>query len=620
MKTTFALWLVLTVAACGLLRAEVPPDLKTKVYLERNTPTGPVLDILVSFDTLTNCGERDDLVKPFQMKSFRNGQANDVQLIGQAPQCHIDRISGRAWDAGSLVLFTPTTNLWVQGEGFYFIESNQFLYLSNKVETRVLRSLLKTTMTGTGNTNAPEAAERRLNIFSSQGRFDYESNVAFYLGGVHVIDVQLDLTTDRLTVRFTTNGAVQSILAEGSVVMTTTNKGQATAARAFYYVTNGNEMTELTGQAAWTNGDERATAEKFIYDSTHRFLTAEGHVRVWWPNPGPGAPDRRRDAPPRVGPGGFRELFADWATLQMPPTNGPLEAMHASGNVIIVNQADQSRATGEQADYARTNDKLELTGDPVWWTDEMEIKGRVLTAELADKIYRARGDANFKRKVSTNQWLHVACVDLDFQNNRAVFHDNVKARLFEEERLRDTLTSDLLEVELFSNQVKSAVARGHVQGETAPDKLGRIKTIGCDTLTLHRSPASGLTKDVVAEDHVVLQEFGTDPAAPHDKLTAAKATAFFSAVTNQIERVVAVRNVVFDQLKANQGVHATGQEAVYTAANDETRLTGEPVARTERYLITGASSLIWHSKSNRFSAYGPFSMSNPNPARPSPKP
>jgi lipopolysaccharide transport protein LptA len=609
----------LTLAAGAFAQAPPAPQ-RTRVYVEKTTPKGQELEAILSGDTPSNLSDREQVVTHFEMESVRNGQASQVQFTALAPECHIDSPGHRAWDAGHLELFTPTTNVWMQGEGFYFIETNHFLYLSNKVETRVLRSLLKTTMAGAGASNAPGAAERRLKIFSSQGQFDYESNIAVYLGAVHVIDVQLDMTSDRLTVHFTTNGAVQTILAEGSVVMTTTNKGQATAARVFYYVTNGNEMTELTGQAAWTNGDERAIAEEFIYDSTHRFLTAEGHVRVWWPNPAPGAQDRRREAPPRVGPGGFRELFADWATLQMPPTNGPLQAMHASGNVIIVNQADHSRATGEQADYTRTNDWLELTGDPVWWNDDMEIRGRVLTAELTNKIYRARGDANFKRKVNTNQWLKVACVDLDFQTNHAVFHDDVKARLFEEERLCDTLTSDLLEVELFSNQVKSAVARGHVQGETAPDKLGRIKTIGCDTLTLHRSTASGLTKDVVAEDHVVLQEFGTDPAAPHDKLTAAKATAFFSAVTNQVERVVAVRNVVFDQIKTNQNVHATGQEAVYTAANDETRLTGEPVARTERYLITGASSLIWQSKSNRFSAFGPFSMSNPNPARPSPKP
>jgi lipopolysaccharide export system protein LptA len=620
MKTNLAPWLVLTLAACGLLRAEVPPDLRTTYLETRDTPRGKVPDILLSGDTWTNLGPRDDLVRPFQMKSFRSGQVNEVQLIGQAPECHLDRSGGRAWDAGPVVLFTPTTNVWLQGEGYLFIEPKHLLFVSNKVETRVLRSLLKTTMMGSGGSNAPGAAERVLKIFSSQGQFDYESNVAVYLGGVHVIDAQLDLTSERLTVHFTTNGAVENILAEENVVMTTTNKGQATAPRAFYYVTNGNEMTELTGEAAWTNGDERATAEKFIYDSTRHFLTGDGHVRVWWPN----APQRPGFAPKADAATGYRELWADLATLQWPLTNGPVEAMHATGNVIIVNQADQSRATGEQADYTRTNDLFELTGDPVWWNDQMEIKGRVLTAELTNQVYHARGDANFKHKGASaahpDQWLYIASADLDYHTNRAVFHDDVRVRLLEDGVLRDTLTSASLEVELFSNAVTSAVARGNVRGETAPDKLGKIKTVACDTLTMRRSPASGLIKDVVAQDHVVLREFESDPAAPRNQLTAVTVTAFFSAVTNQVERVVAVRNVVFDQIKTNQTVHATGQEAVYTAANDETRLTGQPVARTERYLITDASCLIWQSKSNRFSAFGPFTMSNPNSARPSSKP
>ena len=52
-----------------------------------------------------------------------------------------------------------------------------------------------------------------------------------------------------------------------------------------------------------------------------------------------------------VGTGGFRYLFADYATLHFPPTNGPVQSMRARGNVIIVNQADESRATAEQADY-----------------------------------------------------------------------------------------------------------------------------------------------------------------------------------------------------------------------------------------------------------------------------
>jgi len=652
MKTTLALLLALTLVGCGRPHAPSPPDLKSQIpppnperqtppldlkkqvlppdlgtqyQLFRDTPQGKALEFILSGNSWSNINARDDLVEPFQMKSFRSGQAGQVQLIAQAPECHIDRNGKRAWDTGPIALFTPTTNIWLQGEGFLFIETNHLLYISNKVETRIVRSLLKTTMTETGGTNAPGEGEQILKIFSSQGQFDYESNFAVYRGSVHVIDVQLDLTSDRLTIHFTTNGAVQTILADGHVVMTTTNNGQTTSATAFYYVTNDNEMMELTGQATWRNGDEQAEAGQFIYDRTHHFLTGIGDVRVCWPNAAPGAEDRRTGAPPRAGPRGFRELSADFATLQMPPTNGPVEAMHAMGNVVIVNDADASHATGEQADYARTNDVFELTGHPEWRTDQMEIKGRVLTAELTNNVYHARGDSHIKLKVAgaahTNQWLDIDCADFDYQTNHAEFHDDVKTRLLEDGVLRDTLNSDFLEADLVSNQVKTAVAQGDVRGQTAPDQHGNIKTVACGTLTLHRSPANGMTKDIVAQDHVVLQEFGTDPAAPHNKLTAVTVTAWFSAVvTNQMERAVAMRDVVFDQVKTNQTLHATGQQGVYTAENDEVKLTGDPVARTEQYLITDASYLIFYPKTNRFSAFGAFRMSNPALAHLSPKP
>ncbi len=50
---------------------------------------------------------------------------------------------------------------------------------------------------------------------------------------------------------------------------------------------------------------------------------------------------------------------------------------------------------------------------------------------------------------------------------------------------------DLLMVELDSNEVATAVARGNVRGQTAPNHAGIIKTIACATLIAHRSPATG---------------------------------------------------------------------------------------------------------------------------------
>jgi hypothetical protein len=220
--------------------------------------------------------------------------------------------------------------------------------------------------------------------------------------------------------------------------------------------------------------------------------------------------------------------------------------------------------------------------------------------------------------VHTNQWLYVASEDLDYSTNLAVFTDHVKARLLEDNVLRDTLNSDKLNVELFSNEVKTAIARGHVQGETAPDKFGRIKTIACAALTVNRSLATKLLTDILAEHQVVLQQFGTNAAEPRDKLTAETTIAYFSPVTNQLERAVAERNVVIDQVKTNQAIHATGQRAVYTVAADEVKLTGAPVARNDQYVISNSDYMIWQPKTNLFEAFGPYHVSliKPKSAKP----
>jgi lipopolysaccharide export system protein LptA len=630
MKTIFALWLVLALAAGGLVQAQVPvehkaqasppqipPDYQAKIFFWRDTPKGQELEFLLSGDQRTPVANRDDLITPFQLKSFRSGPSNEVQLIGRAPECHIDSAGHRAWDKGPIVLFTPTTNVWIQGEGFLFVETNHSLDISNKVETRVLRSLLKTTALNGAKTNTPGASEQMLKIFADRGRFDYESRFSQYFGHVHVIDVQLDLTSERLSIQMTTNSAIQTILAEDNVVMTTTNMGWAAGPRAFYYVTNGSEMMEITGGAEWHNGDEQAWADKFLYDSTHHFLTAVGNVRVWWPN----APQRPGAAPKVEEATGYRKMWADFATLQWPLTNGPVEAMHATGNVLVVNQYDHSSVTGDKADYVRSNDLFEVTGSPEWRNERMQVNARILEAEATNKIYHARGDSHLKLQtgsVHTNQWLYVASEDLDYSTNLAVFTDHVKARLLEDNVLRDTLNSDKLNVELSSNEVKTAIARGHVQGETAPDKFGRIKTIACADLTVNRSLATKLLTDILAEHQVVLQQFGTNASEPHDKLTAETAIAYFSPVTNQLERAVAERNVVIDQVKTNQAIHATGQRAVYTVAADEVKLTGTPVARNDQYVISNSDYMIWEPKTNLFEAFGPYHVSliKPKPAKP----
>ena len=308
--------------------------------------------------------------------------------------------------------------------------------------------------------------------------------------------------------------------------------------------------------------------------------------------------------------------------MQMPPTNGPVERMTATGNVLMTNEADHSNSRSDCAVYSRTNDSFDLTGHPVWWNDKIEVKGTLLRAELTNQIYHARGDAQFKLNLTaaasanaapstraTNRWLNIFSDDLDYKTNLATFHGHVIGRLLENEVLRDTLTCDDLVVSLENNHIVQAVATGDVHGQSEPNPAGVIKTISCAILTADCWPATNLLKGSLrAEPDATLLDFSTGQKGATNRLTAAVVTAHFSAVTNQMETAVAERHAVFDQWKGAQTAHVTGDRVFYTAATDRAIVTGSPYARTQSYIITESDLLIMEPKTNRFQAVGHYTI------------
>lgn len=579
----------------------------------RDTPEGKKLDFVISGSSVQNTGPQIIEVDDFDLKSFHNGNPKLTNFIAEAPHCEMDTSNNVASDPGPVQIFTPTTNLYVEGVGFRFTQSNHFLTISNAVKTRVVKALLKSSfLSSAGTTNTNAVAGQVVRIFSDHGQFDFDSNVVDYAGNVHLVDPQLDLTSDFLTIRFTTNGEVQSMLARQNVVLTTTNNGRATGLTGLYYKTNGEEIMKLTTDAAWRNGDQSARAHEFVYYSVRHFLTGSGDVHVLWP-----------ETNASNGVIGFRELYADYASMQFPPTNGPVQHIHAQGNVIIVNNVDQSRAMADQADYERKTDVVELTGHPDWWNNQVEVRARTLTANLAGKMYHARTDAHFKMRTAgakagqpaalpgqkTNQWIYISSDAIDYQTNQAVFFDRVETRVLQNERLQEKLNCDLLTLELTNNQMRAAYASGHVYGETAPDAAGVVKTIRCRQLNAYRSLQTSLMQHVDAFTNVIIEEYGIGLAAPSNKLAADTVIAYFSPATNQIEHAVALRHVVFDQFKAGQTTHATSDRADYTTgANDIVKLTGRPLAHNDKYNITDADFMVWLPKSNKFQAFGQYTI------------
>ena len=619
----FAAWPARTWAQTRAPQAAKPGGAVQFYHYNDDAPGGRVLDAIFSGSNSIYLPDGAVQVKGFKMIGVRDGQAGNVTVTALAPECRTDDKRKIASDPGPIQIFTPTTNLFVQGLGFFVAESNRVLILSNQVETRVAKSMLQSSPLFASPANTSPDASQIVKILADRGRFDFRSNLVDYAEHVRVVDPQYQLDAPLLSIRFASNQTVETMFARPGVTLTLPGKGAATGATAHYFATNENALLELAGDADaaahWQNGEQEAWAGKFTYDPNRHLLTGGDRARVRWPNQPAGA------ATPQT----FLELLADDAALQMTADGAEVEGATAGGNVIIANQADQSSAIAGKAIYDRPRDLLTLTKDPVWWSDQMEVRGDTLSMSSSNRIYHAQGNARLKLRVSgvagapagsTNQWLLVSAADLisqpvNSQTNLVTFRGDVQARLLDGEQLQAGLTAKVLLVWLssgsqgLSNQVVLVVAREDVRAQTAPDAAGVTKTISCGVLTAHRSAATGLWQSVIAEEDAVLESFGSGSAAVSNRLAAATVTAHFSSVTNQLENAVAEGAVVFAQTAPGKSLHATGEGAVYTTAPEEqVELTGHPWAQTDRLTILDADRLKYDLKNGAVAASGQYHL------------
>ena len=614
-------------------QTKVGSDFRIPFY--RNTPDGKILEARCTGKSADRISGNDFLVKIFEMKNFRNGEEKEVQFIAQAPECQINANNQTAFSPGHIDIFTPTTNIYIQGEGFYFEQAKRLLVISNNIETRIVKGLLKATALAPSKSADTNSV---LKIFSGHFQLDYETRVVHYTEKVHVIDSQTDITCDHLSAQLGTNGVIEWILAEKNVVINMTNKGKTFSERAYDVVTNGTEIIELSGRPVWRNGEQQATADKFTYDKGKNFLTAIGNVHTRFPNHGTNAA------------AGFSEMTADIATIQMPPTNGPVQAMTAEGSVVITNRADLSLATGQRAVYAHETDTFQLTGDPVWRDKQMEVRGEMLSMVQGKKSYSAHGGSKLKINISrgkgssssgfiaasTNQWLYVTSRLLDFREGLAAFDNDVEAKLFDGEKLQGSLRCELLTVRFAaSNQIEKIVAHEAVHAARTPDNQWLEKTLVCNLLTVDRNPLTGIFQTAVAVGNVVGIQVPAHSGPAHAIIASDRATMYFAEATNQVERIIAEGDVSGEKVEASGKTNLfTGKLATYRLLPDALlEITGEALAKVifpvtnsavapssspkkhNEWIISGARLISWDPKSREFTGKGKYHVvpSDPGP-------
>ncbi len=596
------------------------------------------------------------LLKQVKMETFT--KTGERESIASAPECIVDTIKKALNSAGPVQMQTADGKFLLQGEGFLLRQTNLSMVISNKVQTTLHNDLLaaQTLRTGfdtnntktnwaavptvaTANKNTVLATNQITKVFSERADFSSVSNIAVYSGDVRVADSRMDMTCETMTLRRATNGSLESIVAETNVVIISKqDNSRATGAKAVYIVNVDQETVELTGNAHWRDQDSQreVKADAFVFDRRGNNVRAEPNAYLRLPRTalgqsGPLSP--KPEAPGRIThTNEFIEITSQALTMQLLTTNGPNRVMIAQTNVVILSPADNSRATGDEAVYKEADSTFSLSGNAIWSSDQRLVRGDTLTFDRTNQIFTARSNAFLKLPVAafgklnllpsgdtnssasaagTNQFIEVFADECDYRNELLTFQGNVRGSFLEGEAMRGWMTCAQATVEFTNKQVKQIIARQKEAIGQVPaiDETTRkiYNKLNCEILTVNISTnGQGQVESFVAEQDVVAEQVEVRPGTNdiHTKLTSEIVTGYVFAHTNQIQRMVAERNVSIEQ--GNRS--AQGDKAVYTATNKVVELTGNPKAQLPEGRISKAEALIWDRANEKLAARGSKSI------------
>lgn len=632
--------LVLLIGATALsLRAQLPQGLSgKKISFAYQDPKDSKLKAIFTGDNARQITGSQVLVTKFGMKTFRNGDTNQVEVIAEAPECLFDRGTSMASSAGPIKAYTATTNLYIEGKGFFCQQTNALLIISNDVRTLIRKDLLQSP----SKKDAPEllkgsstGTNEVLKIISDHFQFLYESNLITYTGNVRIDDPQMELTCDVLNIFLTTNKTIQRIMAENRVViLNKQDKSRATGDRAIYIINPNEEFVQLIGNPTWSNGQRQGKADIFVFDRKSKIFQARTNAAFKLPREQIGQPgllDTPSLARENVKTEKFVNISADTVAFKLPDTNSPIREIVAENNVVITSESDQSRATAQKVTYNEGNGIVELTGKPVWKIGESEVKAELLAVGRTNQFFNARTNVYLKLPANlfeknlkasgttnaaamTNRWVEIFCNNLLYATNVAQLDGNVRANLLNADGSQIVLLCGLAKI-LFgpSNQVETVSAQRNVMLQEIPGESLQTnilkRTITCESLTLKRSVKTGLLESVHAETKVVGEQIEKIRRGDALKRVSADVVDIkFSPTTNQIQSVVAENNVLAEKIErvggTNKTVQATGQKAVYQLSGEQesVELTGEPTAWTDSILLSEAKLVRWNLKTGKIGA------------------
>ena len=570
----------------------------------------------------------------------------------------------------------------LEGVGFLCSVSNSLLTISNSVSTRLPKPGRSsgTNVSAVSIVNAPDNPSNCFLIFSRSCDLDYDTNqiAVTYYHDVLVVDSNMQMRCEYLrseanTNRLDTNTTIKTILAQTNVTLLTSDQGEAWGDQALCTTGPDGEHVELTGHAHWKDGPRETFADKFTFDFTDQYVLTLVHA---YGNAVLKLPDSELKStnvsglPMRNLGGGsnqFTYIYADTVTVKK--TAKDLESILADGHVVMTNEAEHTRATGQSALYTKAKDLLELSGDAVLHTAAKgEISGDILSVNRTNQAASAHGHARLTLYLpksaetrllrlqgagsaeETNLLLVVNSQNIVYRTNLAVFTGDVDAQLLQGGQWLGTINSQRLEVGFdSSNHVQSVLASNQVRAVTAQQGLVRSRKMAADFLFARFWPGTPLLQEAKAEGAVWGEQVVEDKASRQTKTSTFNSdlfTAKFDSKSNLVEQATAQGRVRASQATGVMTNLITGQRAIYMGTTNQfVNVTGKPewfyngplrgggstannAAQTgkieapalENVVTTGADILIWDMKDGSVRLTGPYKVVPTTQTNNAPKP
>ena len=454
-------------------------------------------------------------------------ETNTVQFIVRAEHCFYNSTNHSVNSAGPLNMQTADGKFSIEGEGFFWQQTNSNLIVSNKVHTLIQADLLQGPTTNReDNSSRPETGP--LTILSERFSYDGNSGRGVWSDKVRVNGTNLALSSSTLTAEVpigTGERHVHMLLADHDVVADYFSEGlHATGERLNYAPDTG--LARLSERATWRAQKREGSGDELVIDRTNHLFQVIGNAWLKLPGQTGGESGLLGLSHPEQKPSSLAQrsveivcdryeirtnsaVFHDRVHLEEHVDNtirgrmscqqmsasfsgtNELQTIIAERDVVIDDET--KHLEGGRAIYTQTNTVLEISQNPAWRDglrngkgnllrlntrlNEMQVCGNALLRLPANQLAGQLSSTNktagsLPAKSGTNEMAEIYCDQYTLRTNISEFRGGVYATHPEMNWSCEQLT-----VQLPVAGTTNLVAEGNVDFNLLTQN-GRIRGIG----------------------------------------------------------------------------------------------------------------------------------------------